>query len=247
MKNPTNQIKDRVFVLTKEKAPLSYTLPSRNTKRFSLLYFDGTVNRALRYSRNQKSVFEDEQDDKAILEPIIFEDGTLVVPSSNPILGKFLDMHPLNGDVFKELNTEKETTLDIEELNIELDAQIAAREMSLETMESVGRLIYGGVIDTMTTPELKRDILLYARNYPIQFLEMINDPGLAETAMASKALSAGLFALRNNNREIWFNMPGNKRKLMNLQPGDDPVSVLTTFFESEEGKAIEEVVKSKLS
>jgi hypothetical protein len=163
------------------------------------------------------------------------------------MLGKFLDMHPLNGDVFKELNQEKEATLDIEELNIELDAQIAAREMNLETMESVGRLIYGGVVDTMTTPELKRDILLYARNYPIQFLEMINDPDLAETAMASKALSAGLFAMRNNNREIWFNMPGNKRKLMNIQPGDDPVSVLSTFFESEEGKPIAEMVQSKLS
>jgi hypothetical protein len=201
----------------------------------------------LRYSRNQKSVFEDEQDDKAILEPIVFEDGNLIVSANNPMLGKFLDMHPLNGDVFKELNTEKEATLDIEELNIELDAQIAAREMTLETMESVGRLIYGGVVDTMTTPELKRDILLYARSYPIQFLEMINDPDLAETAMASKALSAGLFTLRNNNREIWFNMTGNKRKLMNIQPGDDPVSVLTTFFESEEGKPIAEMVQSKLS
>lgn len=247
MKNQTNQVKDRVFVLTKEEAPLSYTLPSRNTKRFSLLYFDGTTNRALRYSRNQKSVFEDEQDDKAILEPIVFEDGNLVVPASNPILGKFLDMHPLNGDVFKELNQEKEATLDIEELNIELDAQIAAREMNLETMEAVGRLIYGGVVDTMTTPELKRDILLYARNYPIQFLEMINDPDLAETAMASKALSSGLFTMRNNNREIWFNMPGNKRKLMNIQPGDDPVSVLTAFFESEEGKPIADMVQNKLS
>jgi hypothetical protein len=137
--------------------------------------------------------------------------------------------------------------MDIEALNIELDAQIAARNMSLETMESVGRLIYGAVIDGMTSQELKRDVLLYARTYPVQFLEMINDPDLAETAMASKALSAGLFAMRNNNREIWFNMTGNKRKLMNIQPGDDPVSVLTTFFESEEGKPIAEMVQNKLS
>jgi hypothetical protein len=247
MKNQTNQVKDRVFILKEEKAPLSYTLPSRNTKRFSLLHFDGTTNRALRYSRNQKSVFEDEQDDKAILEPIVFEDGTLMVPATNPILGKFLDLHPLNGQLFEEVNHEKDAVMDIEALNIELDAQIAARNMSLETMESVGRLIYGAVIDGMTSQELKRDVLLYARNYPIQFLEMINDPDLEETAMASKALSSGLFAMRNNNREIWFNMPGNKRKLMNIQPGDDPVSVLSTFFESEEGKPIAEMVQSKLS
>lgn len=243
----SNQVKDRVFVLTKDKAPLTYALPSRNTKRFSLLHFDGTTNRALRYSRNQKSVFEDEQDDKAIMEPIIFEDGVLVVPANNPVLGKFMDLHPLNGDVFKELNNEKEATIDIEELNIELDAQIAARSLSLDTMLSVAQLIYGSVIDTMTTPEIKRDVLLYAREYPKQFLEMIEDPDLEDSAMASKALNAGMFTLRNNNKEIWFNMPGNKRKLMNIQPGDDPVSLLTIYFESEEGAPIAEIVKSKLS
>jgi len=192
-------------------------------------------------------VFEDEQDDKAILEPIIFEDGVLVVPSNNPILGKFMDLHPLNGDVFRELNTEREATKDIEELNIELDAQIAARSLELDTMLSIAQLLYGSVIDTMTTPEIKRDILLYARQYPKEFLEMIADPDLQDTAMASKALDAGMFTLRNNNKEIWFNIPGNKRKLTNLQPGDDAVSVLSIYFESEEGATIAEIVKSKLS
>lgn len=243
----SNQVKDRVFVLTNDKAPLSYTLPSRNTKRFPLLHFDGTTNRALRYSRNQKSVFEDEQDDKAILEPIIFEDGALVVPANNPVLGKFMDLHPFNGDIFKEINTEQDAVMDIEELNIELDAQIAARELELEKMLSIAQLVYGSVINTMTTPEIKRDILLYARQYPKEFLEMLSDPDLEDSAMASKALDAGMFTLRNNNKEIWFNIPGNKRKLMNMQPGDDPVSVLTAYFESEEGIAVAEVIKSKLS
>jgi hypothetical protein len=99
----------------------------------------------------------------------------------------------------------------------------------------------------MTTPELKRDILLYAREYPIQLLEMLNDPSLTETALASKALSEGLFGMRNNNREIWFNMTGNKRKLMNVQQGEDPVYVLTAYLESAEGKEVLEMVKSKLS
>ena len=243
----SNQLKDRVFILLKDKAPLSYTLPSRNTKRFSLLHFDGTTNRALRYARNQKSVFEDEQDDKAIIEPIVFEDGVLVVSATNTMLSKFMDLHPLNGEVFQEVNHEKAAAKDIEELNIELDAQIAARGLSFETMMSVSRLIYGEVIDGMTTQEIKRDVLLYARDYPQQFLDLINDPDLEDNAMASKALSEGMFTLRNNNREIWFNMPGNKRKLMNLQPGEDAIYALTIYFESEEGAPIAEIVKSKLS
>jgi hypothetical protein len=243
----TNELKDRVFVLTSSTSPLTYVLPSRNTKRFSLLHFDGKTNRALRYARNQKSVFEDEQDDNAIVEPVIFEDGALVVPANNPLLSQFLDIHPLNGQIFTELNTEKEAMTDIEDMNIELDAQIAARNMDLETMLAIARLVWGPVVDTMTTPELKRDILLYARQYPIQLIEMLNDPSLAETAMASKALSSGLFSMRNNNREIWFNMTGNKRKLMNVQQGEDPVYILTVYLESAEGKEVLEMVKSKLS
>ena len=243
----TNELKDRVFVLTSSTSPLTYVLPSRNTKRFSLLHFDGKTNRALRYARNQKSVFEDEQDDNAIVEPVIFEDGALVVPANNPLLSQFLDIHPLNGQIFMELNPEKEAITDIEDMNVELDAQIAARNMDLETMLAIARLVWGPVVDTMTTPELKRDILLYARQYPIQLIEMLNDPSLAETAMASKALSSGLFSMRNNNREIWFNMTGNKRKLMNVQQGEDPVYILTVYLESAEGKEVLEMVKSKLS
>jgi hypothetical protein len=243
----TNELKNRVFVLTSSTTPLTYVLPSRNTKRFALLHFDGKTNRALRYARNQKSVFEDEQDDNAIVEPVIFEDGALVVPANNPLLSQFLDIHPLNGQVFTELNTEKEAITDIEDMNIELDAQIAARNMDLETMLAIARLVWGPVVDTMTTPELKRDILLYARQYPVQLLEMLNDPSLTETAMASRALSSGLFSMRNNNREIWFNMTGNKRKLMNVQQGEDPVYILTAYLESAEGKEVLEMVKTKLS
>jgi len=243
----TNELKDRVFVLTSSTSPLTYVLPSRNTKRFSLLHFDGKTNRALRYARNQKSVFEDEQDDNAIVEPVIFEDGALVVPANNPLLSQFLDIHPLNGQIFMELNPEKEAMTNIEDMNIELDAQIAARNMDLDTMLAVARLVWGPVVDTMTTPELKRDVLLYAREYPIQLLEMLNDPSLTETALASKALSEGLFSMRNNNREIWFNMTGNKRKLMNVQQGEDAVYVLTAYLESEEGKEVLEMVKNKLS
>lgn len=243
----TNELKDRIFVLTSDTTPLTYVLPSRNTRRFALLHFDGKTNRALRYARNQKSVFEDEQDDNAIVEPVIFEDGALMVPANNPILSQFLDIHPLNGQIFMELNPEKEAMTDIEDLNVELDAQIAARSMDLDTMLAVARLVWGPIVDTMTTPELKRDVLLYAREYPIQLLEMLNDPSLTETAMASKAISEGLFSMRNNNREIWFNMTGNKRKLMNVQQGEDPIYVLTAYLESAEGKEVLEMVKSKLS
>jgi hypothetical protein len=90
-----NVFTNKTYKLTKDKAPLSYSIPSRNSKRKSLLWFDEEtgMNRALRYSKNQKSIFEDEQDKNVILEPIVFEDGLLFVPKENQILQKFLAQH----------------------------------------------------------------------------------------------------------------------------------------------------------
>ncbi|NCX26843.1 MAG: GNAT family N-acetyltransferase, partial [Burkholderiaceae bacterium] len=49
-----------------------------NTTARRLYHFDGKTNRALRYARNQKSPFEDEQDGNFILEPIVFENGKAI-------------------------------------------------------------------------------------------------------------------------------------------------------------------------
>ena len=104
------ELKNRVYKLTQGRAPLSCIIPSRNTPRNPLLYFDEEkgYNRALRYARNQRSPFEDEQDGKAIVEPVIFTDGLLNVPKSNPVLQQFLHYHPLNGKKFVEVDYSKD-------------------------------------------------------------------------------------------------------------------------------------------
>ena len=90
-------------------------IPARNSRRSPLMYFDEDkgVNRALRYARNQKSPFEDEQDGNAILEPIVFEDGFLFVPKTNPVLQQFLSLHPSNGHLFMEVDKEVDATADV--------------------------------------------------------------------------------------------------------------------------------------
>lgn len=117
-RNKKNVFTNKTYKLTKNKAPLSYSIPSRNTKRKSLLWFDEEtgLNRALRYSKNQKSIFEDEQDKNVILEPIVFEDGLLFVPKENQILQKFLAHHPGLGTMFVEVDKEKDASSDVDYL-----------------------------------------------------------------------------------------------------------------------------------
>ena len=58
------EIKDRTYVLTNNRAPISWTIQTKHTARKPLLYFDEAtgINKEIRYATNQRSLFVDEQD-----------------------------------------------------------------------------------------------------------------------------------------------------------------------------------------
>jgi hypothetical protein len=227
---------DKVYKL-KSGSPLSYTLASRNHPRFPLMWFDekNQQNRALRYAVNQKSPFEDEQDGNAIIEPIIFEDGFLRVPRTNPVLQEFLHYHPLNGNVFLEVDKEKDANEEVEDLNIEVDALIEARQLSIEQIETLTRVMFGKDPSTVSTAELKRDILVYAKTDPQGFLNILNDPELKFQAKVRKFFEEKLLALRNGDKEVWFNTNSNKKKMLSVPFGQDPYEMVAHFLQSDEG------------
>jgi len=168
---------DKQYKLLGQDAPLSFMLASRNSRRFPLLWFDEDKGeqRALRYARNQQSPFEDEQDGNAILEPIVFEDGFLTVPKSNQALQKFLDLHPAKDVKYSLVDKNKEASEVLEDLNLEADALIAARELSIDQIEAVTRVAFGTDPSTITSSELRRDILLFAKQNPAAFLQVVGD------------------------------------------------------------------------
>lgn len=237
MKQKITTSVDKVYKLTKSEAPLSFMIPTRHTAQFPLLHFDEetNTNRALRYARNQKSPFEDEQDGNVVLEPIIFEDGFLSVPRTNPVLQQFLYYHPLNGVKFVEVDEEKDASAEVERLNYEVDALIAAREMNIEQVEMVSRVLFNKDVTKVTTSELKRDILVYAKNNPIQFLDIVNDPSLKLQSTVSLFFDKGLLAFRKNRKEVWFNTATNKSKLLNVPFGEDAYAIVASFFQSDDG------------
>jgi hypothetical protein len=227
---------DKVYKL-KIGNPLSYTLASRNHPRFPLMWFDEkkNQNRPLRYAVNQKSPFEDEQDGNAIIEPIVFEDGFLSVQKTNPVLQEFLHYHPLRGTIFTEVDKEREASEEVEDLNVEVDALIEARRLTLEQIETLTRVMFGKDPSTISTAELKRDILVFAKNDPRGFLATLNDPELQFQAKVRLFFEEKLLALRNNDKEVWFNTPTNKKKMLSVPYGEDPYEMAGHFLSSDEG------------
>lgn len=228
--------KDKVYRL-KNGSPISYTLASRNHPRFPLMWYDEekNINRALRYASNQKSPFEDEQDGNAIVVPIVFEDGLLNVPKQNPVLQAFLHYHPMNGPIFVEVDEEKEAFAEVEDLNTEVEALVKASQLSIEEVELFTRVMFGKDPSIISTAELKRDILVFAKTQPKEFLNILNDPDLKFQSKISLFFQNNLLVTRNNNKEVWYNTPTNKKKMLSVPYGEEPKESVGHFLKSDEG------------
>jgi hypothetical protein len=241
------QFVDKVYKLKKEAAPLSFMLPTRNSRRFPLMWFDEKKgeNRALRYARNQRSPFEDEQDGNAIVEPVIFEDGFLRVPRSNQVLQQFLHYHPFNGKKFIEVNNEKDAEAQVESLNLEVEALIEAKQLTIEQSETLYRVLFGKDPSMLSSSELKRDLLIYAKRQPGSFLNAVSDPTLKLKSTVQSFFDNKLLTYRNNKRDVYFNLDSNKKKLTTIPYGEDPIDILCGFFQSDEGVEVLKFLEKK--
>tara|TARA_R110000796_G_scaffold24827_4_gene70546 strand:+ start:340 stop:1080 length:741 start_codon:yes stop_codon:yes gene_type:complete len=245
MKN-SNPIVDKVYKLNRDVAPLTFTLSSRNTARKPLMYFDGQVNRALRYARNQKTPFEDEQDGNFILEPIVFEDGFLSVPKENQVLQHFLSLHPDSGAAFSEVDKEKDAQEELDYMVLEADALAAARKMDLTEMEMVARVLLEIDPSKLSSSELKRDILILAKRYPEDFLDALEDPSMDMFGKVALFLEKNLLGLRNNGRDVHFNLKTNKKRMMSVPFGEDPKSAIAAYLKSDDGIEILKMLEKHL-
>ena len=227
----------KTYRLKSDKAPLSFMIPTKSSRSYSLLYFDEETgqNRPLRYARNQKTPFEDEQDGNAILEPIVFEDGMLYVPANNPVLQEFLHYHPMNGSRFVEVDEAKDAEEEVEILNLEVEALIVASQMPREKIETLSRVLFGKDTSQVSTAELKRDILIFAKSNPLDFLEAINDPTMKVQGTVQLFFDKGLLTFRRNKKEIWFSTPSNKTRMLVVPFNEDPLYLATSYLQSDEG------------
>ena len=242
------EIKDRVYKLTRNKAPLSCIIPSRHSQRSPLLYFDEDkgYNRALRYARNQKSCFEDEQDGSAIVEPIIFEEGMLRVPKNNPVLQAFLHYHPLNGKKFVEVDYAKDATAEVDKLNTQVDALIEAKSLTIEQLETIGRVLFNKDVTRMSTAELKRDVLVFAKTNPEGFMRVVSDPALKLYSNVQRFFDERLLGLRNKGRDVHFNLQGNKKRMTTIPFGADPIEYLADWFKTDDGVEVLQFLEKQL-
>jgi len=241
------EIKDRIYYLRGNKNPLTLTIPSKHTRKHSLLYFDEKTGkqRELRYATNQDSPLVDEQKGECTMGHIMFHDGTLAVPKNMQNLQKLLSLyHPLKGKIYEEFNAVEKATDDLDILDLQIDALNAARNMDIDQAEAILRVEKGSEVNNMSSKELKRDLLLFARNNPQLFINLANDDNVQLRNIAIRATEAGIINLSQDQRT--FTWGSNGRKLMNVPFDENPYSAFAAFLKTDEGVEIYKSIDKKL-
>lgn len=246
-KSDSFEFKDRVYIL-KGNQPVTFVLNVKHSENNPLQYFDPIEqrNRSIRYATNQKSPFEDEQEGFSTLGKAIFEDGTLKVPKENIVLQKILSIyHPYKGIKYEEFDPNKEAEAELEELDLVFEAQKTIRENPIEDNEAIARVLWKGKVATMSSGEMKRDLLVYAKSNPKEILALASDESIKLRNLAIRAVESGLLALTNDNRTFIYN-DKTKTKIIDVDFGKNPYSELASYFKTDEGIDVMKNIVNKL-
>ena len=244
-KKPVNEweIKDRVYFLKNDKKPLSYIIKSAN-----IYYFDEEkgYERELKYCQNQKTCFVDEMKGDQRLEHIVFRGGALFVEKSKTVLQKLLSLyHPYRDKLFEEHKPAKIAAEEIDVLNEQVDALIAAKNIDIDMAEAIMRVEIGSEVSKLSSKELKRDLLVFARNNPKLFLELADDENVMLRNFGIRAVEAGILRLSSDQRNFLWG--SNGRKLMVIPFDEHPYTALAHWFKTDEGMDIYSNIEKRLN
>ena len=241
------EYKDRHYYLTNNVEPLTFKLGSRHTSRHPLMWFDDDKGhqRELRYATNQKSCFVDEQNGPVTLDHIIFENGTLFVPKTKRNLQELLSLyHPHRGRLYDEYDAVVEAIDQLDTINLEIEALNIAKDMDVNKGEAILRVEQGSRVSSLSSKEIKRDLLIFAKNKPALFITLCQDENVELRNFAINATEADIIKLSPDQRT--FSWASNGRKLMNVPFEENPYSAFAVWLKTDEGVEVFKSIEKKL-
>ena len=237
------EIKDRLYLLKGNKKPLSRSIKSAN-----IYYFDKDkgFERELKYCQNQSTPFVDEMKGDQRLEHIVFRSGSLFVPKEKTTLQKLLSLyHPHRDSIYEEYKPEFLAEEEIDVLEKQVEALVAARNVDIDIAEAIMRVEVGSKVSNLSSKELRRDLLVFARNNPKLFLELADDENVMLRNFGIKAVENGIIRLSTDQRNFLWG--SNGRKLMTVPFDEHPYTALAHWFKTDEGMEIYANIEKRLN
>ena len=240
------ELKDRIYILKGGMTPVNYILRSRHHLNKPLQYFDGTRSRSLRYASNQISIFEDEQMGDVTLPAVIFRDGKLIVKKENTLLQQFLSLyHPDLNKVYIEFDANKQAESEVKTVEQELDAMNLAKDLPIEDLEAIARVVLNGKVSDMASNEIRRDMLIYARQNPQEFIDLTKDENINLRNIAVRSVEMGILFVKDDQRTVCWN-DSKKEKIITVPYGENVYSALAVYFKTDEGLDVLQAISNKL-
>jgi len=239
---PKWEIKDRVYNLKGRRKPISYMLKSSG-----IYWFDKEkgYERELKYCENQRTPFVDEMKGDQRLSHVIFRNGSLFVEKEKTTLQKLLSLyHPHKDNIYEEYKPSEIAATEIEVLEMEVEALVIARELDIDMAEAIMRVEIGSSVSELSSKELKRDLLVFARSNPSLFLELAADDNVQLRNFGIKAVELGIIKLSADQRNFLWG--SNDRPIMTVPFDEHPYTALAHWFKTDEGMEIYSNIEKRL-
>ena len=194
--------KDRQYYLLGDDTPVMKLLRSKG-----IYWFDEEkgYEREIKLTTNQRTVFVDEFKGDAKLEHIIFRDGVLNVPKNKVVLQQLLSLfHPGKGRDYDERNNEADAQDELSIIEVQLEALNVAKNMEIDQAEAIVRTEAGSRVSKMSSKEVKRDLMVFAKNDPYLFLELAMDENINIRNVGIKAVEEGILSLSSDQRTFMW-------------------------------------------
>ena len=107
------------------------------------------------------------------------------------------------------------------------------------------RVELGSKVNNMSSKEIKRDLLLFAKRNPKLFIDLANDENVMLRNLAIRAQEAGVIKLSQDQRTFYWG--STDRKLMNVPFDENPFSAFAAFLKTDEGVEVFKSIEKKLN
>jgi hypothetical protein len=247
----STDLKEEIYLLKSEATPISFQLRSRHTHQRPLQWFDEEekYERSLRYVTNQSTIFEDEQKEFFVLGSVVFEDGELRAKPQQTTLKEFMAKHPDNvangGHTFFLFDPEKKAQEDLSKELAGYEAIACLLELDVADLEAIGRVYFASNVDSLTSGELKRDLIRKAKENPAQFMELANDSDVKMLNLVNRVIDYGLVKIKDDSVSVVW--AANGKHIVKLPFSTDPNKTFASYLKTDEGVELQKAFALKLN
>lgn len=232
--------------------PVVFSIPKGGGIWFKLRQDDIVIydeekgyNREIRFCPAEKSIYLEDQSPSARREQIVFREGTLQVPHTQPNLIDFLRKHPDNkangGNTFIEVKNEVNAEAELEKEFLLHDAVSWIKENDVDAILPLA-LSYG-ISSDLSSLEIKRALLQQAKANPTSFMENVSSPIVKIKALIITAIDFQILNAKNDGM-YWFD---SKQLICPTPAGANTQNTFARFLMSERGMDVREEVERQLS